>query len=215
MSEIKIPQISLPTIDLPKSPFFIKHKLSGKIPGCNLTHRDLETTRNPSLLWTDKNGTFYNCPEGQIPSFDPIRYDPNEIIFTEEAPVIENVKPQQTSIQQPKPKPKNKTIEPPPCPDLSRVLPVGSFTSDLRTSRIINYKRANNGVDCYPIVEEVTFIKSVLPTPSAALNVVTISLLAASSPIILGLLKGLSKTIFKKVLTRSQKLKNADEVKPD
>ena len=215
MSEIKIPQISLPTIDLPKSPFFIKHKLSGKIPGCNLTHRDLETTRNPSLLWTDKNGTFYNCPEGQIPSFDPIRYDPNEIIFTEEAPVIENVKPQQTSIQQPKPKPKNKTIEPPPCPDLSRVLPVGSFTSDLRTSRIIDYKRANNGVDCYPIVEEVTFIKSVLPTPSAALNVVTISLLAASSPIILGLLKGLSKTIFKKVLTRSQKLKNADEVKPD
>jgi len=39
--------------------------------------------------------------------------------------------------------------------------------------------------------------------------------LAASSPIILGLLKGLSKTIFKKVLTRFQKLKNVDEVKPD
>jgi|TARA_R100000455_G_C6258894_1_gene114465 hypothetical protein len=215
MSEIKVPEIFLPTINIPKTPNFTKHKLSGKIPGCNLTHRDLETTRNPSLLWTDKNGTFYNCPEGQIPSFDPIRYDANAIIFTEKAPVIETVRPQQTSIPKPKPKPKNKTIEPSPCPDLSRVLPVGSFTSDLRTSRIIDYKRANNGVDCYPIIEEVTFIKSVLPTPSAALNVVTISLLAASSPIILGLLKGLSKTIFKKVLTRFQKLKNVDEVKPD
>jgi hypothetical protein len=215
MSEIKIPEISLPTIDIPKSPYFIKHKLSGKIPGCNLTHRDLETTRNPSLLWTDKNGTFYSCPEGQIPSFDPIRFDANKIIFTEEAPVIENVKPQQTSIPKPKPKPKNKTIEPPPCPDLSRVLPVGSFTSDLRTQRIIDYKRANKGVDCVPILEEVTFIKSVLPTPSAALNVVTISLLAASSPLLLGVLKSLSKTVFKKVLTRSQKSKNVDEVKPD
>ena len=86
MSEIKIPQITLPTIDLPDTPFFIQHKLGGKIPGCNLYHRDLETTRNPSLLISDKNGTVTSCPEGQIPSFDPIRYDPNEIIYTEDIP---------------------------------------------------------------------------------------------------------------------------------
>ena len=102
-------------------------------------------------------------------------------------------------------KKKVENIEPPPCPDLSRVLPVGSFTSELRTERIIGYKRAKNEVDCVPILEEVTFIKSVLPTPSAALNVVTISLLAASSPAILALLKSLSKTIFKKVLTKKKK----------
>lgn len=215
MSEIKVPEIALPTIDIPKTPYFTKHKLSGKIAGCNLTHRDLETTRNHSLLISDKNGTYTLCPEGQIPSFDPIRFDANEIIFTEEAPVAESFKPQQASIPKFKPKPKDKTIEPPPCPDLSRVLPVGSFTSDLRTQRIIGYKRANNGVDCFPILEEVTFVKSVLPTPSAALNVVTISLLAASSPLLLGVLKSLSKTVFKKVLTRFQKSKSVDEVKPD
>ena len=94
-------------------------------------------------------------------------------------------------------------------------MPVGSFTTDLRTQRIIAYKRGDNGVDCVPILEEVTFVKSVLPTPSAALNVVTISLLAASSPLLLAVLKGLSKTVFKKVLTRSQKSKNVDEAKPD
>ena len=54
MSEIKIPQITIPTIDIPDAPYFIKHKLEGKIPGCNLYHRDLETTRNPSLLISDK-----------------------------------------------------------------------------------------------------------------------------------------------------------------
>ena len=84
---------------------------------------------------------------------------------------------------------------------------MGSFTTDLRTQRIIAYKRGDNGVDCVPILEEVTFVKSVLPTPSAALNVVTISLLAASSPAILALLKGLSKTVFKKAIGRFQKNK--------
>ena len=213
MSEIKIPNIKIPKIDIPETPLSIEHVLTGNIPGCNLYHRDLEITKNPSILYNDRNA-YITCPEGEMPSFNPIEYDPSKLIKT-----VTPTKSEQQAIYQPPiippSKKKVKTIEPPPCPDLSRVLPVGSFTSDLRTSRIIGYKRANNGVDCVPILEEVTFVKSVLPTPSAALNVVTISLLAASSPAILALLKGLSKTIFKKVLTRFQKSKNVDEVKPD
>ena len=213
MSEIKIPQIKIPKIDIPETPLSIEHVLTGNIPGCNLYHRDLEITKNPSILYNDRNA-YITCPEGEMPSFNPIEYDPSKLIKT-----VTPTQSEQQAIYQPPiippPKKKVKSIEPPPCPDLSRVLPIGSFTSDLRTSRIIDYKRANNGVDCVPILEEVTFIKSVLPTPSAALNVVTISLLAASSPAILALLKSLSKTVFKKVLTRFQKSKNVDEVKPD
>ena len=213
MSEIKIPQIKIPKIDIPETPLSIEHVLTGNIPGCNLYHRDLEITKNPSILYNDRNA-YITCPEGEMPSFNPIEYDPSKLIKT-----VTPTQSEQQAIYQPPiippPKKKVKTIEPPPCPDLSRVLPIGSFTSDLRTSRIIDYKRANNGVDCVPILEEVTFVKSVLPTPSAALNVVTISLLAASSPAILALLKGLSKTVFKKAIGRFQKSKNADEVKPD
>ena len=213
MSEIKIPNIKIPKIDIPETPLSIEHVLTGNIPGCNLYHRDLEITKNPSILYNDRKA-YITCPEGEMPSFNPIEYDPSKLIKT----VTPTQSPQQPEYKPPiipPPKKKVKTIEPPPCPDLSRVLPIGSFTSDLRTSRIIDYKRANNGVDCVPILEKVTFVKSVLPTPSAALNVVTISLLAASSPLLLGLLKSLSKTVFKKVLTRSQKSKNVDEVKPD
>ncbi len=213
MSEIKTPNIKIPKIDIPETPLSIQHVLTGNIPGCNLYHRDLEITKNPSILYNDRNA-YITCPEGEMPSFNPIEYDPSKLIKT-----VTPTQSEQQAIYKPPiippPKKKVKTIEPPPCPDLSRVLPIGSFTSDLRTSRIIDYKRANNGVDCVPILEEVTFVKSVLPTPSAALNVVTISLLAASSPLLLGLLKSLSKTVFKKVLTRSQKSKNVDEVKPD
>ena len=213
MPTIKVPDIKIPEVDIPETPFIIEHVLTGIIPGCNLYHRDLEITNNPSILYNDRKA-YITCPEGEMPSFNPIEYDEQKIIKT-----VTPTQSERQAIYKPPVVPpsvrKKETIDPPPCPDLSRVLPVGSFTSDLRTERIIGYKRAKNEVDCVPILEEVTFIKSVLPTPSAALNVVTISLLAASSPAILALLKSLSKTIFKKAIFRSQKSKNVDEVKPD
>ena len=205
MPTVKVPEIKIPEIDIPELPFINEHVLTGIIPGCNLYHRDLEITKNPSILYNDRNA-YVTCPEGEMPSFNPIEYDPSKLIKT-----VTPTQSEQQAIYKPPivppPKKKVEKIEPPPCPDLSRVLPVGSFTSDLRTQRIIGYKRAKNEVDCVPILEEVTFIKSVLPTPSAALNVVTISLLAASSPAILALLKGLSKTVFKKAIARFKKNK--------
>ena len=203
MPTIKVPEIKIPKIDIPETPLVPEHVLTGNIPGCNLYHRDLEITKNPSILYNDRNA-YITCPEGEMPSFNPIEYDPNKLFKT-----VTPTQSEQQAIYKPPILPQSKkkaeNIEPPPCPDLSRVLPVGSFTSELRTERIIGYKRAKNEVDCVPVLEKVTFVKSVLPTPSAALNVVTISLLAASSPAILALLKGLSKTVFKKVIGRFQK----------
>ena len=209
MPTIKIPQIELPSIDIPATPYFTEHKLGGQIPGCNLFHRDLKVTRNPSLLISDKNGTFTTCPEGQIPSFDPIRFDINELIYTESNPVTKEKQQKELKVLPPVKKEKKKEEEPPPCPDLSRVLPVGSFTSDLRTARIKEYKRADNGYDCLPIIEEITFVRSVLPSASTALNIITISLLATAGPaLLLPLIKSASKTAFKKILAKFNKGKN-------
>ena len=206
MPTIKIPEIELPSIDIPPAPFFTRHKLGGQIPGCNLFHRDLEVTRNPSLLIADTNGTFTTCPEGQIPSFDPIRFDMNELIYTESSPVSKKKQQQEAKVAPPIKKEKQKEEEPPPCPDLSRVLPVGSFTSDLRTARIKEYKRADNGYDCLPIIEEITFVRSVLPSASTALNIITISLLATAGPaLLLPIIKSASKTAFKKILAKFNK----------
>ena len=206
MPTIKVPEIELPSIEIPETPYFTKHKLGGQIPGCNLFHRDLEVTRNPSLLIADPNGTFTSCPEGQIPSFDPIRFDMNELIYTESNPVQNETKRQETKVTPPVKKEKKKEEEPPPCPDLSRVLPIGSFTSDLRTARIKDYKRADNGYDCLPIIEEITFVRSVLPSASTALNIITISLLATAGPaLLLPIIKSASKTAFKKILAKFDK----------
>ena len=203
MPTIKVPEIELPSIDIPETPYFTKHKLEGQIPGCNLFHRDLKVTRNPSLLISDKNGTFTTCPEGQIPSFDPIRFDMNELIYTESNPVQDKTKRQETKVIPPV-KEKNKEEETLPCPS-KKDQRVGDFRNEKRLERVSGHKRGEDGIECITLYEDITFIDSVLPSPSAALNVVTISLIAATTPLLLPIIKSLSKTIFKKILAKFDK----------
>ena len=204
MATIKVPEVVLPNIEIPKTPYFTKHKLEGQIPGCNLFHRDLKVTRNPSLLIADPNGTFTTCPEGQIPSFDPIRFDMNELIYTESNPVQNETKEQQTKIVPPVKKEKKKEEEPPPCPS-KKDQRVGDFRNEKRLERVSGHKRGEDGIECITLYEDITFIDSVLPSLSAALNVVTISLIAATTPLLLPVIKSLSKTIFKKILAKFDK----------
>ena len=202
MPDIKLPEISLPTIDIPDTPYFTRPRLEGKLPGCYLYHRDLETTRNPSLLISDKSGTYTLCPYGEMPSYTPMRYDPAQVINTEPIPVDTAPTPtEDTNVVQPKPK-EEKKVKYEPCPP-EGALRVGSFINDKRLEIIKSYTRNKNN-ECITNYESISFVDSVLPSPSAALNVITISLLAASSPLLLGLLKSISKTVFKKVLTKKE-----------
>ena len=206
MPTIKVPKVELPSIEIPEIPYFTQHKLEGQIPGCNLFHRDLKVTRNPSLLIADPNGTFTTCPEGQIPSFDPIRFDMNELIYTESNPVQNEAKRQETKVAPPV-KEKVKEEETLPCPS-KKDQRVGDFRNEKRLERVSGHKRGEDGIECITLYEDITFIDSVLPSPSAALNVVTISLIAATTPLLLPIIKGLSKTIFKKILAKFNKGKN-------
>ena len=206
MPTIKVPKVVLPNIEIPETPYFTQHKLEGQIPGCNLFHRDLKVTRNPSLLISDKNGTFTTCPEGQIPSFDPIRFDMNELIYTESNPVQNETKRQETKVTPPV-KEKKKEEETLPCPS-KKDQRVGDFRNEKRLERVSGHKRGEDGIECITLYEDITFIDSVLPSPSAALNVVTISLIAATTPLLLPVIKSLSKTIFKKILAKFDKGKN-------
>ena len=203
MSEIKIPQITVPTIDLPDTPYFIKHKLEGKIPGCNLYHRDLETTRNPSLLIADPNGTYTVCPEGQIPSYDPIRYDPNEIIYTEDTPGSTPASSTQTQQKTVKPR-KDKKIEFEPCPGKSNQR-VGDFRNEKRLERVIGHKRGDDGIECITLYEDVPFKDQYIPEVSSIVSTAVIGLVAASSPLLLNIIKPLIKNIVKKLTKKKEK----------
>ena len=203
MPTIKIPEIELPSIDIPPAPFFTRHKLGGQIPGCNLFHRDLEVTRNPSLLISDKNGTITSCPEGQIPSFDPIRFDPNEIIYTDNTPTFTPSLKTDIKTQIPKIEDKKKPefIE---CPG-KKDQRVGDFRNEKRLERVVGHERSEDGTICTTIYEDVSFKDQYIPEVSTIVSTAVIGLVAASTPLLLNAVKPLVKQIVKKLTKKKDK----------
>ena len=208
MSEIKIPKIKLTTINIPDAPYFTKPKLEGKLPGCYLYHRDLETTRNPSLLISDKRGTYTICPNGEIPSYTPMRYDPAQIINTEPVPVNTETTKEDTNVAQPKPKKDNKVIYE-PCPPKKPQFRAGDYRNDKRIERLVKYERSNDG-SCDPIWEKVPFRESFIGTPEGLISTTVLGVVAGGSALLAPLIKKLISEIFKKI--KKQLTKKKDKV---
>ena len=207
---MEIPNISIPEIkiNVPQhNPYQVLNVPlpSIKLPGCFKYHRDA-SPKNTALYDDDPTGTTISCPYGFMPTFQPMLYDRRKIQIVEtkeQEKRIENTEaPAQKEIKPEIPKEKKK-IEYKPCPP-EGALRVGSYVNEKRLEIIKSYTRNENN-ECITNYESVSFVDSVLPSPSAALNVVTISLLAASSPLLLGLLKSISKTVFKKAITKKNK----------
>ena len=205
MSEIKIPEIKLPTIDIPDAPYFTKPKLEGKLPGCYLYHRDLEITRNPSLLISDKRGTYTVCPNGEIPSYTPMRYDPAQIIDTEPVPVNTAPIQKDTNVTQPKPK-KDKKVVYEPCPPKNPQFRPGDYRNDKRIERLIKYERSTDG-SCDPIWEKVPFRESFIGTPEGLISTTVLGVVAGGSALLAPVIKKVISEIFKKIKKQLTKKK--------
>jgi len=208
MTEIKIPNIKIPEIIVPQihlpQTYIPNYEHSNiNVIGCNYYHRDTRNTGNRNLILDDPNGVMTDCP---FPSFTPLIYDAENLIITEQAaPATEQEKlpegkPPKTEI------PKKKDEEPliPDCPDKNDRR-IGEYTSEARTERIKSYRRGSDGIECIAEYESVTFVDSFLPSPSAALNVATISIIAATSPLILNAIKPLVKNAIKKLTKKKDK----------
>ena len=211
MPTIEIPDISIPEIYIPDVPeIYSQHYIEIAkppdidVPGCTYQHRDIKNTGNRNLLLDDPNGVYTTC-DVPFPSFIPLDYTPENLVITEEVPTNNETPPLPETKQQTIPEiPKDKDIELELCPG-KKDQRVGDFRNEKRLERVIGHKRGDDGIECITLYENVTFVDSILPSPGAALNVATISLIAASSPLLLGVLKSLSKTVFKKILTKSKK----------
>ena len=197
--EIGIPEIVIPDVYIPQVILPSFDVLNVETIGCKYYHRDTNNTGNRNLLIEDPNGVTSNCP---FPSFIPMNYQADQLIITEEAAPVEEEPAKLPEGKPPKAEiPKDKKDEPivPPCPDKNDRR-IGEYTSEARTERVKSYKRGSDGIECIAEYEQVTFVDSFLPSPSAALNVAAISLIAASSPLLLNVIKSASKTLFKKIL---------------
>jgi len=203
---IEIPQVYVPQVFLPPT----DRTPEVQTIGCKYFHRDVKNTGNRNLLIDDPNGVISNCP---YPSFIPMNFQPDQLIIVEESPVVNDEptklpegKPPQAEI--PKEEKKDDVfIE---CPG-KKDQKIGDYRNEKRISRVSGHLRSEDGTECITLYENVTFIDSVLPSPSAALNVVTISLIATSSSLLIPAIKSLSKTAFKKIFAKFDKKKTDKE----
>jgi len=203
MTEINIPDIHIPDIHIPEVQLPSFNTTDIEVIGCTSYHRDTKNTGNRNLLLDDPNGVVTSCP---YPSFTPLIYDAKNLIITEQqAPVTE-----QEQLQEGKPSttqiPKNKKKEEgyKPCPPKNAPFRQGDFKNELRLERLLKYERDIDG-SCNAVWEKVPFIDQYIPSPSVVVSTAFIASVAATTPIILNLVKPIVKNLIKKLSNKKEK----------
>jgi hypothetical protein len=205
--DISIPEIYVPDVPEIYSPHYIEIAKPPDIdvPGCTYQHRDIKNTGNRNLLLEDPNGVYTTC-DFQIPSFVPLDYTPENLVITEEVPTSNETPPlpESTTPEIPEIK-KEKDIELEPCPS-KKDQRVGDFRNEKRLERVIGHERGQDGVECITLYEDVPFVDQYIPEPSTIVSTAVIGLVAASSPLILNIIKPAIKNIVKKLTKKKDKV---------
>ena len=204
----KIPKIEIKEVYVPKIRLWevqppildIIYKPVVDIPGCVDAHRNNLT----GLINEDELGTYQACGTFDIPSFEPLEYNPANFTYTGPA---EQQKQQQEQPSQKQPeipqKKKDEKLEIPPCPS-NKEQKIGDFRNDKKLERVIGYERGQNGIDCITLYESVPFISQYIPSFKQFTGVFSLALVGCSAPIILNLVKPLVRKAFQR-LSKSEK----------
>ena len=175
------------------------------IPGCVRVHRNNLT----SLIDSEKDeyGTYTECGNFSIPSFEPLQYNPNEFVYTQsETPQNQEQEFVQPTVQPPKYEPKKNNdndllfVEC-PGPNDQRV---GQYASEFKLERVIGHKRSEDGSKCITLYENVKFIEQYIPNPPQLVSTAVIATVAASTPLLLNIVKPLIKNLFKKLSKKKE-----------
>ena len=202
----EIPQINVNTYISTPLPVLNVPLPNIDLPGCVKTHRDA-SVKNTQIIEDDVNGAFYSCPEGKIPSFVPINYDRKKIEIVEQKQESPPSTPDIPKAKQPEipdiPKEKE-AIKLEPCPGKNNQR-VGDFRNEKRLERVIGHERGDDGIECITIYEDVPFTSQYIPEVSTVVSTAIIGLVAASSPLLLNIIKPLVKQIVKKLTKKKEK----------
>ena len=150
------------------------------------------------------NKPFLEYPVINLPSFEPLEYHPDKFIPTDPEKKPEQKKP---DIPQPPkyiPKVKKDKEFFIKCPNESNI-PVGSYPNELRLQIVIGHSVKNG--QCYEIYRDSSFTEKWFPSPPVLVSTSIIAVAAASSPIIVNLLKNLIKTAIKKLTKKKNEVK--------
>ena len=212
MPTIDIPNININKIEIHKIPVWKTDiqtlnnisKPIVDIPGCVRVHRNNLT----SLIDSDKDeyGTYTECGNFSIPSFEPLQYNPNEFVYTQsETPTNQEQEFVQPTVEPPKYEPKKNKDEIlfVACPG-KKDQRVGDYRNEFKLERVIGHERSEDGTECITLYESTKFIEQYIPNPPQLVSTAVIATVAASTPLLLNIVKPLVKNLIKK-LTKKKK----------
>ena len=204
----KIPKIQIKEVYVPKIRLWevqppildVIYKPVVDIPGCVDAHRNNLT----GLINEDELGTYKACGTFDIPSFEPLEYNPANFQYTAPAEQREQQQ-EQPPQQQPQisQKKKDEELEIPPCPS-KKDQKIGDFRNDKKLERVIGYERGQNGIECITLYEDVPFISQYIPSFKQFTGVFSLALVGCSAPIILNLVKPVVKNVIKKLTKKKE-----------
>ena len=183
------------------------------MPGCVEAHPDNKTQIGPNGLPLDRNlvnddeaGVKILCPDGQFPSYDPLNYEPEQVIPTVAAPP--------PPVSPPAPEiPDTGSIvtdEETPCPGPGQ-LRVGDVTQS-GDERVVGHRLLDDGKTCETLYEPTSVIEKYLPPINQASTVTALAVVATAGAAATPLLIRIIRPVVKKIWATIQK-KLGKEVK--
>jgi len=200
IKEVYVPKIRPWEVETPILDLIYKPVVD--IPACVDAHRNNLT----GLINEDELGTYQACGTFDIPSYEPLEYNPANFKYTAPA---KQAQQQQEDIQPEQPEIKEKKEEEelviPPCPS-KKDQRIGDFRNDKKLERVIGYERGTNGIECITLYEDVPFIDQYIPSFKQFTGVFSLALVGCSAPIILNLVKPVVKNLIKKLTKKKDKV---------
>ena len=159
---------------------------------------------NEALVENDPQGNVIigSC---NVPSFTPMQFTPNEFTYVESDLKQEQEEelPQPVTPEIPTDK-KEEEIFFVDCPG-AKDQRVGDFRNEKRLERVKTHERSENGRECITIYEPVTFVEQYLPSGATASFTAATALVAATTPLLIPVIKSAVKTIIKKITAKKKK----------
>ena len=183
------------------------------MPGCVEAHPDNKTQIGPNGLPLDRNlvnddeaGVKILCPDGQFPSYNPINFEPEQVIPT--------VAASPPPVAPPPPEIPDTgnivTDEETPCPGPGQ-LRVGDVTQS-GDERVVGHRLLEDGKTCETLYEPTSVIEKYLPPLNQASTVTALAIVATAGAAATPLLIRIIKPVVKKIWAKIQK-KLGKEVK--
>ena len=195
-------QVYQPTVDhlVPPVVLFIGNPIVD-MPGCVKAHRDNQfhvsgLPKDKNLVDQDPDKAMIVC-DAEVPSYDAMNYEPEQLIITREAPVP--VIPSPPDVDPPEVPPTGDLggNEEVPCPGPGQ-LRVGDLTQ-AGDEKVTGHELSADGKICITLYEPTSAAEKFLPSINQSTTTVAIAVLAtagaAATPLLLRIIKPIIKKI--------------------